>query len=148
VNPRRRERLAEEIRTTVADLVATKLKDPRIGFVTVTRAEVTADLMLARVHVSVLGDDAQREASLQGLRQAAGFVRRELGRRLRLRLTPEVSFVYDRGIEAADRIAQLIGEIEAAPGAPQPGSAETGGDEGAGIPAADEDQEEGDDPEA
>ena len=113
MNPRRRERLAAEIRVAVADMIAAKLKDPRIGFVTVTRAEVAADLEYVRVYFSVLGDEAQRQRTLQGLSKAAGFVRRELGQRLRLRQTPEVSFVYDHGIEAADRIARLIDETTA-----------------------------------
>lgn len=107
---RRTERVGEEIREVVADIIAQKLKDPRIGFVTVTRAEVTPDLMSARVHVSVLGDAKQRETSLQGLSRAAGFVRRELGRRLRLRRSPEVVFVYDRGIDATERVARLLDE--------------------------------------
>jgi ribosome-binding factor A len=107
---RRTERVGEEIREVVADLIARELKDPRIGFVTITRADVTADLASARVYVSVLGDQRQRQASLQGLARAAGFVRRELGRRLRLRRAPEVTFVYDRGIEATERVAQLLAE--------------------------------------
>lgn len=115
MNPRRRERLAAEIRVAVADMLASKLKDPRIGFVTVTRAEVAADLEYVRVYVSVLGDETQRRTTLEGLSKAAGFVRRELGQRLRLRLTPEVTFVYDRGVEAADRIARLIDETVGRP---------------------------------
>ena len=107
---RRTERVGEEIREVVAAIIAQKLKDPRIGFVTVTRAEVTPDLVSARVHVSVLGDAKQRETSLQGLSRAAGFVRRELGRRLRLRRSPEVVFVYDRGIDATERVARLLDE--------------------------------------
>ena len=128
MNPRRRDRLAAEIRASVADLIASKLKDPRIGFVTVTRAEVAADLAYIRVFVSVLGDEAQRQATLQGLSKAAGFVRRELGQRLRLRLTPEVTFVYDRGIEAADRIARLIEETTEAPSDDASGDPEDGSD--------------------
>jgi len=129
VNPRRRERLAAEVRVAVADMLASKLKDPRIGFVTVTRAEVAADLEYVRVYVSVLGDEAQRRTTLEGLSKAAGFVRRELGQRLRLRLTPEVTFVYDRGVEAADRIARLIDETVGKP--PDDGSDD--GEDGSGA---------------
>ncbi len=114
---RRTERVGEEVREVVAEIISRQLKDPRIGFVTVTRAEVTPDLVSARVHVSVLGDDRQREASLQGLSRAAGFVRRELGRRLRLRRLPQVVFVYDRGIEATERVARLLEEAAPEPGA-------------------------------
>jgi ribosome-binding factor A len=107
--PRRGARLAEEVREQVADIVA-RLKDPRIGFVTVTRAELSGDLSLARVFVGVLGDEEARRKGLEGLRSAGGFVRRELGRRLKLRLTPEVRFEYDKGLDATDRVARLLGE--------------------------------------
>ena len=107
---RRAERLAEEIREEVAQIVGGRLKDPRIGFVTVTRVELTADLRTARVHVGILGDAAQREKTLGGLRQAAGFVRRELGQRIRIRHTPEVQFHYDEGLDATERVARLLDE--------------------------------------
>ncbi len=107
---RRKERLDEEIREEVAGIIGRELKDPRIGFVTVTRVDLTADLRTARVHVGILGDATQRERTLGGLRQAAGFVRRELGRRIRLRHTPELQFQYDGGLDAAERVAQLLDE--------------------------------------
>ena len=107
---RRNERLAEEIREEAARIIAGELKDPRIGFVTVTRVELTADLRLARIHVGVLGSEADRAKSLLGLQASAGFLRRELGRRLRVRHTPEVQFRYDSGLDATDRVAQLLAE--------------------------------------
>jgi ribosome-binding factor A len=107
---RRTQRLSEEIREEVARIIPT-LKDPRVGFVTVTRTEMTPDLRTVRVHVGVLGDAAQRAKTLQGLSQAAGFVRRELGRRLSIRHTPEVSFHYDEGLDATDRVARLLDEV-------------------------------------
>jgi ribosome-binding factor A len=115
---RRTARLGEEIREEVALLIVSELKDPRIGFVTVTRVEVTPDLRTARVYVGVLGTEKQRQASLTGLRQATGFLRRALGQSLRLRYTPELVFTYDEGLEASDRVAQLLAEISrpAAPG--------------------------------
>lgn len=109
---RRNERLAEEIREEVAKIIGTGLKDPRIGFVTVTRVELTADLRTARVHVGVLGQAAEREKTLAGLRQAAGFVRRELGRRVRVRHTPELQFLYDQGLDATERVARLLDEAK------------------------------------
>lgn len=115
---RRAARLAEEIREQVAELIGNKLKDPRIGFVTVTRVELTSDQRLARVLVGVLGEPAAREKSLAGLRQATGFVRRELAQRLRLRFMPEIVFEYDRGLEATDRVARLLEEAQ--PGSPPP----------------------------
>ena len=97
-----------------------QLKDPRIGFVTVTRVEVPTDLRQARVFVGVLGSEADREKTLTGLGQAAGFMRRGLGQKLRLRHTPELTFVYDEGLEAHDRIARLLAEVHAADAAAAP----------------------------
>jgi len=112
VSGRRVERLAQEIREEVA-LILAHLKDPRIGFVTLTRVSLTPDLRSAQVYVGVLGDEAQRRKTLLGLEQAAGFVRRELGRRLSVRHTPELSFRYDSGLEATDRVAKILDDIEA-----------------------------------
>ena len=112
---RRTERLSEEIREEVALLIASELKDPRIGFVTVTRVEVTPDLRTARIYVGVLGTEKQRTTSLAGLKQGAGFLRRALGRTLRLRYTPELLFLYDEGLEASDRVAKLLAEIGSSP---------------------------------
>jgi ribosome-binding factor A len=102
--------VAEEIREETARIVGSQLKDPRIGFVTITRVSVTPDLRFARVHVGVLGDEQQRERSMNGLKQATGYVRRELGRRLRMRYTPQLQFEYDRGLDASDRVAELLRE--------------------------------------
>jgi ribosome-binding factor A len=113
VKDRRAARLAEEIREEVADIVARRLKDPRIGFVTITRVELSADQALARVLFSVLGEAADRKATLAGLSQAQGFVRRELGQRIRLRHTPQVLFEYDKGLDAADRVVRLLDEVHA-----------------------------------
>ena len=123
---RRPERLAEEIREEVARMVATELKDPRLGFVTVIRVELAHDLGYAKVYVGVLGDEREREKSLTALRSAAGFVRRELGRRLRIHHTPEIDFRYDKGIEATDRVARLLREEEGR--GKGPGGGDGGGD--------------------
>jgi ribosome-binding factor A len=120
---RRTNRLAEEIREEVAKIIASELKDPRIGFVTVTGVQLTPDLRHARINVGVLGDQAARDKSLTGLRQAAGYVRRELGRRIRVRYTPEVVFQYDKGLDATERVAHLLDEVaaEEPPADPNPG---------------------------
>jgi ribosome-binding factor A len=115
---RRTERLGEEFREEIARMIGSQLKDPRIGFVTVTRVEVVPDLRNAKVYVGVLGTPAEREKTLVGLRQAAGFMRRSLGQKLRLRHTPELAFVYDEGLEAHDRIARLLAEVHASDAAP------------------------------
>ena len=109
---RRTERLGEEIREEVAQMITGELKDPRIGFVTVTRVDLGPDLRQARIYVGVLGTEKQREKSLSGLKQASGFLRRALGQRLRLRHTPELVFQYDEGLEASDRVARLLDEIQ------------------------------------
>lgn len=110
---RRPRRLAEEIRAEVAGIIGSGLKDPRIGFVTVIRVDLTADLRTARVFVGVLGDETQRAKTLAGLTQAAGFIRREVGRRIRIRHTPELMFKYDTGLDATDRVAALLDETRA-----------------------------------
>jgi len=136
---RRAERLAEEIREQVARMIASDLKDPRIGFVTVTRVELAHDLGHVRVHVGVLGGEAERRKTLAALQQASGFVRRELGKRLRIRHTPEIDFRYDKGLDATDRVAQLLeAERQRAEAAPEPDGLpagdDEGGDEGDGKP--------------
>ena len=118
---RRPQRLAEEVREEVARMVATELKDPRLGFVTVVRVELAHDLRNARVYVGVLGSEAEREKSLTALRSAAGFVRRELGRRLRIHHSPQIDFRYDKGLEATDRVARLLQEDAAREEPPEPG---------------------------
>jgi ribosome-binding factor A len=91
-------------------MIVFDLKDPRLGLVTVTRVEVSHDLSHARVHVGVLGDEAERRKSLQALESAAGFVRRELSRRLAIRQVPQIDFRYDKGLDATERVARLLDE--------------------------------------
>jgi ribosome-binding factor A len=110
---RRTEQIGEAIREEVASIISQGLKDPRIGFVTITRAQVTPDLRHAKIFFGVLGDTAQRDKTQAGLRQAAGFIRREVGKRLKLRFTPELTFQYDVGIDATDRVARLLEETQA-----------------------------------
>jgi ribosome-binding factor A len=136
---RRAERLAEEIREQVARMIASDLKDPRLGFVTVTRVELAHDLGHVRVHVGVLGGEAERKKSLAALQQASGFVRRELGRRIRIRHTPEIEFRYDKGLDATERVAQLLqaerqGSEAEDGGGPETAGATDAGDEGDGKP--------------
>jgi ribosome-binding factor A len=109
---RRAERLARQIRNEIAELMARGLKDPRIGFATVTRVELSPDLHHARVGVSVMGSVEAQEASVEGLSSAAGYIRREIGHRLRLRFTPELTFVLDRGGEESQRIEMLLQKLK------------------------------------
>lgn len=108
----RPERVAEVIRQTVAEFLTSNVRDPRIGFVTVTAVEVSADLAHARVRVSVMGSDAEKAKSLEGLESAARFLRAQLARELHLRVTPELRFELDRGLEHALRIDQVLKQLK------------------------------------
>ena len=108
---RRPDQVAQTVRQVVADLLLTELRDPRIGFVTVTGVRVSNDLSLATVQVSVMGDDAEREAALSGLASAAGFLRARVGKVLTTRVVPELRFELDRGLEHAARIGRILGEL-------------------------------------
>jgi ribosome-binding factor A len=96
------------IRQVLSDAVTQDLKDPRVGFVTVTGVKTSPDLRHARVYVSVLGDEPAREASLEGLRSAHGFLQRKVATELRLKHTPTLTFVYDDTAERGQRLSELI----------------------------------------
>ena len=87
------------------------LKDPRVGFVTVTRVRITPDLRLARVHVSVLGTEEEQTASLAGLKSATPFLRAELGRQVRLKYLPDLKFELDTGADEAQRLEEILKQI-------------------------------------
>jgi ribosome-binding factor A len=108
----RPERLGELIRQTVAAFLTGSVRDPRIGFVTVTGVEVSADLGHARVRVSVMGTDDERTRSLEGLASAARFLRAQLARELPLRTSPELRFELDRGLEHASRIDEVLRRLK------------------------------------
>ncbi len=108
---RRTDRLGHQIRVELAELISRQVKDPRIGFATVTRVELTADLHHARVFVSVLGSPEEQQSSIEGLSSAAGFLRHEIGHRLALRRVPELAFILDHGAEAGEKIEMLLQEI-------------------------------------
>jgi ribosome-binding factor A len=109
----RHERIAEEIHHEISSMVVGELKDPRIaGMVTVTEVRVSPDLKLARIFVSVMGTEEEHASTLAGLTAAAGFIRRELGARLRMRRTPELQFVLDRSEEYGQRIDGLLRETK------------------------------------
>lgn len=108
----RMRRVDEAIREVIGEAVAADLKDPRVGFVTVTDVRTSADLRHARVYVSVLGDESERQASLDGLRSAHGFLQARVSSELRLRRTPELIFNYDDTTDKAMRVGELLdGEL-------------------------------------
>ena len=101
-------RVDEAVRSVLSEAIATELQDPRVGFVTVTGVQTSPDLRHARVYVSVLGDEPTREASLEGLRSAHGFLQGRVAQQLRLKHTPTLTFDYDESIERGMRITQLL----------------------------------------
>jgi ribosome-binding factor A len=109
----RMRRVDEAVREVLSDAIAKQLKDPRVGFVTVTAVETAPDLRNARVFVSVLGNAAVRKRSMQGLRSAHGVLQRAVARELRLKHTPTLEFRYDDTAERGMRIARLIDEESA-----------------------------------
>jgi ribosome-binding factor A len=106
----RMRRVDEAMRAVLSDAIATDLKDPRIGFVTVTGVKTSPDLRHARVYVSVLGGDPERSASIDGLRSAHGFLQRRLADELTLKHTPSLTFEYDESVDRGMRISRLIDE--------------------------------------
>ena len=104
-------RVAEQIRSELAMMLARELHDPGIGFVTITRVQVSPDLQHARVYYTALGDDKARQSSDRALRRAIPFLRRQIGSRLRLKRVAELEFLYDQSIAGQDRIEQLLNEI-------------------------------------
>ncbi len=103
--------MADLIQKEISEILMRSIKDPRIGFVTITRVSVTDDCRLARVYFSIMGTDEERKQSLNGLDSAKGFIRKELGSRIRLRYTPELIFLFDPSIEYAIHIEEVIQQI-------------------------------------
>ena len=104
----RSNRVAEQMKKEITDIIARKIKDPRVGFVTVTEVAVTGDLQQATVYITSLGNERERAETLQALEKAAGFIRSEVGSRIRLRRTPELAFEFDTAIEYGNKIDALL----------------------------------------
>ncbi len=103
-------RVAEAIREVASEVILYELKDPRIKFTTVTRAEVSADLQHAKVYVSVMGSERDQNLTLHGLRSAAGFIQSKLGDRMTTRYVPALEFVIDEGVRNSQEVARLLNE--------------------------------------
>ena len=119
----RMRRVNESLREVLSEAVP-ELKDPRIGFVTLTGVETTPDLRQARVYVSVLGSERKREQTLAGLQAAHGVLQARLGRQLRMKRTPQLTFEYDPSVERGVRMSRLIDEL-----APEPNDDSEGNDD-------------------
>jgi ribosome-binding factor A len=118
---KRTERVSDQIRMEIADILMRRVKDPRVGFVTVTAVDVTVDLKQAWVYVTVLQRGAQEAETLEALSRAEGFIRGELGRRLKLRYVPVLTFVKDMSVDRVTRIMNLLDQVN-------PRQAESSGD--------------------
>jgi ribosome-binding factor A len=144
----RLERIAEQLREEVSQILATEVADPGVGLVTVSRVKVTPDLSLARVYWTILGDAAERKKTAKALQRAAPFVRHVLAGRVTLRRVPEVHFQYDEGLAAHTRVEEILHELhreeaaraEAAGAAPDGTTASAGDDSAAAAapPPADD----------
>jgi len=108
----RMRRVNEAVREVLSGHITEDLKDPRIGFVTVTGVETSPDLRHARVYVSVLGSDEEKDEALEGLRSSAGFLQSKVGQELRMKRTPTLEFHYDDSIDRGMRITELLDDTE------------------------------------
>jgi len=108
---KRSEKVAEAVHEFISELLIKGLKDPRIGFVTITGVKLTDDLHLATVYFSVVGSDDEKKSTEAGLNSAKGFIRKELGRNMRLRYVPDIVFKYDISLDYGKRIESILDEI-------------------------------------
>ncbi|MFH0802176.1 MAG: 30S ribosome-binding factor RbfA [bacterium] len=114
----RKERVEGLLQQVVCEILQ-EIKDPRVGFLTVTGIKMTPDLRHAKIYFSVIGDDQARETTLQGLKSAKGFVRTELGKKIRLRFIPEIDFIVDRSLDHGLKIFGLLKQVQSEERIPQ-----------------------------
>lgn len=107
----RSQRVTEQIRRELAELIRLEVKDPRVGFITLTDVEITPDYAHAKVFFTSMTGEEGLDEILVGLRRASGFLRRELGKRVRIHTTPELHFHYDKSVEQGSRLSQLIDDV-------------------------------------
>lgn len=107
----RTNRVSEQIKKELGLIIQREMKDPRVGFITVTGVEVTNDLSQAKVYISVMGSEEQKQNSLKALEKAQGFLRSEIGARIQMRHVPELLFKLDQSIEYGNKIEQLISQL-------------------------------------
>lgn len=112
MSERRRQQVGDLLRDHISEIIQREMRDPRLGFVSITRVEVSPDVRMARVFVSVYGSEDEQRNALVALTRATGFVRRQLGDRLEMRFTPEISFRLDRSMQHAETVARLLNDID------------------------------------
>lgn len=108
----RNHRLAGEIQREISQIIRDQLKDPRIGFITVTDVEVSGDLRHAKIFISILGNDNVKQESLNGLTKATGFIRTELAKRISLRYIPELYFKVDKSLDYSEKINSILAKVK------------------------------------
>jgi ribosome-binding factor A len=108
----RSDRLAEELKNEISTIIAQEVRDPRVGFATITEVKVSPDRRYARVYLSVLGEPEERRETLAALDSAGSFIRRRIGARLQLRYTPQLTFTYDESVERGERLTQLFDDLK------------------------------------
>lgn len=106
------ERVSSEMRHTICDIIQKEIKDPHVGFVTITEVKVTADLQIAKVYFTVLGDEKQKKESYDTLKRSAGFIRKQLASRLNMRHTPVLDFRQDKAVEYNSKIDEIFKKLE------------------------------------
>jgi ribosome-binding factor A len=109
---KRSEKVGDLIRKEISQILLEGLKDPRIGFVTITKVSLSDDLRIAKVYYSVFGGEREREESYEGLESATGYIKRELGRRVRLKYMPEITFLFDDSLEYGAHIEELLRDVD------------------------------------
>ena len=109
---RRTEQVGDEIQRILGEVIQNEVKDPRVGFVTVTGVTVTPDMSRANVRLSIMGDEAERKETMKALERARGFLRRRVGEEVTLRTVPEIVLHLDRSLDHALRISELLRDIE------------------------------------
>ena len=139
VSSNRPERVGDAIRDELSQLLARSVHDPGIGFLTLTRVKVTPDLQVARVYYTTLGDEGARRETAKALKRAVPFLRRQLGQRVRLRRVPDLEFFYDESIAHADRVEQILHQLE------EERAARAGADAGPAAGSASSDEHADDD---
>ena len=108
---KRSDKVGEQIHKIVSELLIKGIKDPRIGFITITGVRITTDMRQATIYFTVIGSDQQRQDSAAGLNSARGFIRKEIGQALKMRFTPEIQFKYDTSLEYGQHIESILKEI-------------------------------------
>lgn len=108
----RAQRVADQIQRQLAQLIQLEVRDPRIGMVTLTAVEINRELDHAQIYVTVLGDQSTIDSTLEGLKQASGYLRSKLASRLKLRVTPQLRFIFDKSLQEGNRLTALIESTE------------------------------------